>query len=813
MNPAKSPAIRSWVAALGAGLLFAPLAMAGWKNNVPASIIIGQTKLPSASTLYSPSGMAFSPATGKVFVVDGGQHRILRFSSSAALGNGEAAEAVLGQPDFGSTEFGTSATMLNDPGQAVIDAAGNLWVADSGNSRVLRWANADTLASGSPAIQVLGQLNFDSRSGTGLGASRLQDPESLALDPAGRLWVLDRYSHRVVWFETPLTKGNGAAADGVVGQADFDSYAPGTSAQQFRNPFDIAVDGQGRLWVADVDNARVLRFDQPTAQNYPAANGVLGQPDFISTATGSGPAQNSKFFHLTTYGDSLFVFDAGNQRIMRWDGAATKADGAPADGVLGRSSLESNATYPGTAGASIIECSDIQVDPAGRFWAVQWRNERVLRWDQILAKAPLAAADGVIGAPDVDTTPNSSFNPATQPWKPRTGLEDPATGRFFLADSGRVLRYASRVAAENGAAPEAVLGKPSVSEYGYGYGTISGVNLRSTWGLALDSAGQLWVSDPEAHRVVSFAQAATAPTGSPMAVVLGQSSFTASSSGLAADRLDAPKSLAIDASGNLYVADSGNHRVLRFANIAGKTTGSAADAVIGQADFQSASTAADSSLLRRPHGVCSDSEGRLWVADTDHHRIARYDNPLALNPGAAPSGTLGRSGGIAPTSMHQPHSVAVSPSGRLWVLDTGLLRVLRFDQAAAKPWDAPADGVIGAATPSSNTGFGRTRTRFHNPEVLFLDGSGQLWVSDPNNNRTLKFLPPSSARIIHGGLNSYQQFELSFEALDPGSYHIRSSTDLKNWNLETSYQLSTGDIRTWSWPLSGPARFFRVEEP
>ena len=302
---------------LALGLLWAPLALAGWKNNPEAVTILGRAKLPSATTLYAPSGIAVNQASGKVFVVDGGNHRVLRFSSAAAPGNGQAAEAVLGQVDFKSTTFSLSDSLLRDPGKAVVDAAGNLWLSDTGNYRMLRWANADTIPSGSPAVQVLGSSTFTTRD-TPLGASSLYRPGGLAFDASGSLWVADAWNNRVLRYDNPAAKGNGGAADHVVGQQDFVTTTSGLSATQFDEPYDLAIDALGRLWVSDFYNVRILRFDTPSAQILPAANGVLGQPDFVSEASGSGPAQSNRFIHLVVSpGGSLFASDSQNYRLMR----------------------------------------------------------------------------------------------------------------------------------------------------------------------------------------------------------------------------------------------------------------------------------------------------------------------------------------------------------------------------------------------------------------------------------------------------------------------------------------------------------------
>lgn len=784
---------------------------AEWQNYQDASLIIGRKTLPTASTLYMPQTITINPASGKAYVVDCSNNRVLRYSSAAAIGNGQAAEAVFGQPDLTSSEPGLSQTAINAPEDAAVDAAGRLWVSDTENQRVLRWDNADTAASGAAAAQVLGQTTFTNKGGN-LSQTGITRPGGLAVDSLGRLWVVDYFANRVLRYDNPSSKGNGGAADGVIGQPDYTSSGSGTSATQLNYPYDVTVDALGHLWIVEFVNARVLRYDAPASKIQPAANGVLGQANMNTATTGSGPAKLNHPAALTVSSSgSLFVADTSNNRVLRWDNAAAKADGADADGVLGRGGLEANASYSSTGAQTSPSVRGLATDAAGRLWVVDRDLDRVMRWDNAAAKPNGAAADGVIGQASTVATVDAAFNPATMPRSARHGYDDPASGKFFLADQGRVLRYASRAAAEAGTAPEASLGKASMTDYGGG--SASATNLRSTWNLAMDSAGKLWVSDPDGNRVVAFPNAATAATGSALSVVLGQAGVSDTSAALSQTRMNQPRGLSIDKAGNLYVADYGNHRVLRFNNIANKASGAAADAVLGQQDYITASTVANAALMNNPSGVATDAQGHLWVADTAKNRILRYDTPLTAGPLDPASGTLGNGASTTASGMNQPTSLAIGASGSLWVMDNSFNRALRFDNAAAKANGAAADGVIGAPNFTSYLYRCRNRHAFARPEVLFLDGAENLWIGDAENFRVMKFAPRASAVITESGLNAAHKFTFTFHGEADVPYTVESSTDLQNWEEEEVYTLASAGEKTFVNKKTGPRRFFRVVAP
>ena len=164
-------------------------------DGAEADVVIGQ-QAADATNFVHPY-VAVDPATQKVFVGDYRRNRILRFGSAESLSNGATAEAVLGQADFTSIEPGTAADRLSSMQGLWCDTQGRLWVADSGNHRVLRFDGAASLASGAPASGVLGQVNF-LNSAPGTSAGTLRYPNGLVTDALGNLYVADDGNKRVL---------------------------------------------------------------------------------------------------------------------------------------------------------------------------------------------------------------------------------------------------------------------------------------------------------------------------------------------------------------------------------------------------------------------------------------------------------------------------------------------------------------------------------------------------------------------------------------------------------------------------------------
>ena len=212
---------------------------------------------------------------------------------------------------------------MSGPSAVFVDAGGRLWVADTVNSRILRFNSAAAKASGANADGVLGQPNFIS-SNSATARNGMAYPYGLAVDAAGRLWVADMVNNRVLRFNGAATKANGANADGVLGQPDFTSSTNATTRKGMFEPFGVAADSAGFLYVADYANNRILIYKAAAGlPNGSNASYVLGQASFTSNAANynglSAKSLNSPFgLFYDPLSKVLFAADQYNHRVLMY---------------------------------------------------------------------------------------------------------------------------------------------------------------------------------------------------------------------------------------------------------------------------------------------------------------------------------------------------------------------------------------------------------------------------------------------------------------------------------------------------------------
>ena len=260
-------------------------------NGMAANLVIGQpdfvTGTPNLTQngLDGPNGLAFD-GSGNLWVADIANSRILEYVPPFTTHMN--ASLVIGQANFTSNGFATTNSGLTIPEVIAFDGSGNLWVADTFNDRVLKFA--PPFADGMAASLVIGQTDFVS-SGSATTASGLDFPVGIAFDRAGNLWIGDAHNNRVLEYVPAFANGMNASL--VLGQPDLVTAAVNTTQNGFSNPFGFDFDSKGNLAVADVFNNRTMAF-KPPFTTHQLAEGVLGQPDFV-TSTGTTTAVGQRF--------------------------------------------------------------------------------------------------------------------------------------------------------------------------------------------------------------------------------------------------------------------------------------------------------------------------------------------------------------------------------------------------------------------------------------------------------------------------------------------------------------------------------------
>lgn len=328
-----------------------------WGVGADADLVLGQSDFESigasaaATNTSDPQGVCVDPATGKVFVADHFNHRVLRYASAETLLNGAAAEVVLGQSAFLASTPGNTATTMREPFDVAIDADGNLWVADMGNHRVLRFDDAATITTGAAATRVFGQADMTTAT-SGTDADQLNRPSALDFDAAGNLYIADGDNARVLIHLNPAAKTDGADADILLGQAAYGAPSFMTSQQILHYPGGLAVDGNGTLFVSSYATHRILVWENAAALADGAlADRVIGQANFTAMAGGLSQSEFNFPQHLAIDGNGvLFVADKGNHRVLIFKNASALSGEVPADAVLGQPDFETNLATTTAAG-------------------------------------------------------------------------------------------------------------------------------------------------------------------------------------------------------------------------------------------------------------------------------------------------------------------------------------------------------------------------------------------------------------------------------------------------------------------------------
>jgi len=320
------------------------------------SNFMANTAVTNSTGMNGAAGVAIN-STGPAWVTDQTNNRVLEFTRGQGYTNHEAASVVLGQQDFTQSAPGATAIGLNTPEGILVDHSGNVWVADWGNNRVLEFVKGGGFTDGQPAAVVLGQPDFI-HNAPATTATGMNGPNGVALDKSGNLWVADSGNNRVLEFMPPFT--NGEAASLVLGQPDFVSNTAATTSTGMNGPNSIALDQPGNLWVADFGNNRVLEFQVPASATSLSCNPVSFSSGSASlcTAKVTGNAPTGTVKLSQTGGSGSVTFPSGSTCSLSTGGSCSVTVMGSAEGSVNLQATyggdSDNAASSGTTSVNVL---------------------------------------------------------------------------------------------------------------------------------------------------------------------------------------------------------------------------------------------------------------------------------------------------------------------------------------------------------------------------------------------------------------------------------------------------------------------------
>jgi uncharacterized protein (TIGR03437 family) len=741
--------------------------------------------------LNQPIGIALDNSVSPpiVYIADTGNNRVLAYHYATQLTAGAPADLILGQPDrFTNLPQGPNGASLTTgfrtPSGLAVDSAGNLYVADSGDNRILRYPKPFAQPAGYqfPDL-IIGQTSFATSAGNsgGVKATTLEltggpffPHTGLAFDSAGNLWVTDTGNNLVLRFPVAVLvpNQNDPAADTVIGQVDLVSSVGATTRTTKSGlsfPTSVAFDSAGNMLVADA-LARVVVYPPGSTTNATASR-ILGVA--VPTSTQPTPPAVSAInvasvSSAIAAGNSIVVVDTGNHRVLVYPAVSTwppeSTQFSPSAGsVIGQSTFSASmANQGGPTSATTLSSPVDVVSSASELFVTDSGNNRVMVYPSGIS-GPSATASRVIGQLDFPyAAPNlvigEEFYTAGSSGSPSGSaiLDLSATPpHLYVADTlnNRVLGFNDFTHLLNGKTADLVIGQPDLFHTTVNYPsnvatTLNAQGLNSPSSLAVDSAGNLYVADTLNGRILRFpAPFASGTTNLETAdLVIGQADFVSSVPDPTALTMGAPTSLAFTMdganasmanSGYLVAADAIQNRVLFFAKPF--SNGMSAAKVLGQPDFTSSSASAATTGLAAPRGVAVDPLDRILVADTGNSRVEIFSAAQTLSNDPAPSFIL-------TNGLNGPFSIGMTQSGEFWVADPSQNQLLHFASIDNLPIDNyTSDTALSAVGPRS----------------AFVDPYNNLLVAD-GINRILYFAPAL------GVVNAANY--ISGRALAPGAF-------------------------------------------
>lgn len=645
-----------------------------------------------------------------IYVADG--YYIREIISSSGL------TQQLGDTANGLRIFPQSSTLTG----IAIDQLGNYYLGDQGDNKIKKVAYQTTAAT-----TVAGSGNSGFVNGTASQAE-FNDPEGLAIDNFGNLYVGDNQNNRIRKI-APNGQVSTLAGNGIAGFAD------GTAATaQFNGLYGLCLDAAGTIYIADSNNNCIRKINttgivSTVAGNHLAAGDIDGTGTAARLAHPSGIAINSL--------GHLFVTDAANNKIKKitndfYSISPALPEGLLFDGTTGSISGAAVVVIPKTvftitasnASGSSSFSIEITVNNSPPPAILYPTPQIFVKGQTINPLVPNNMGGGVYQEITVTTVAgnqlagdldgigtNAKFN------YPNGIAIDPA-GNLYIADTGN-----NKIKKVSPTGMVATLAG-GINSWGDGTGAVAGI--AQVYGIVADRFGTVYITDLSLIRKITPAGVVTTIAGN--------------NSGSDVDGIGTNASfgtimgIAIDPSGNLYVTDASNNKIKKMtpagvvSTLAGSGTPGFADGKGGAASFN------------YPRGIATDILGNIYVGDEQNHKIRKI-TPNGQVTTLAGSGVAGFMDGTSATAKFSyPTGLCVDVSGNVFVADSNNDRVRKISPSGIVSTVIGATNYNGGKSYIGDVDGSGTIARFSYPSGIVTDAYGNFFVADAGNHKIKKII-------------------------------------------------------------------------
>lgn len=661
----------------------------------------------SAARFSFPIGIAVD-ASGTAYVADRGNHVIRRITADGTVTTIAGASGIAGSQD------GTASNArFNHPSGIAIGADGVLYVADTYNHTVRSIAVNGTVTTVAGLAGTAGTAD-----GTG-STARFTFPYGIDVDPSGNIFLADTSNH-IIRKITP-----GRVVTTVAGVSRLSGSTDGFGSQaRFNDPFDVAVGPGGFLYVADTENHSIRKISPEghvtTMAGIPenASNGSPGSKD----GTGTDARFNLPWSVDVDDAGNVFVADTWNHLIRKITPALVVTT------IAGRAETLGNIDGVGVA-ARFHAPSGIAVQGDGTLFVADRYNHAVRTISAASSVRTLAGSVPQWGTINAKGTAARFFFPE--------GIAFDPAGNLYIAESSHAIR---KVAPDGTVTTFA----GSLNTAGSNDGSVLAARFRSPYGVAADAFGNIFVADTDNHTIRKI-------SGGAVTTLAGAAGVAADSTGAGAQaRFDSPFGVAADQLGNVYVADTYNHRIKQIdaagvvSNFAGSGSAGSQDGVGTGASF------------RYPTSLALDAARNIYVADWGNHTIRKITQSGQVTTIAGLAQTDGNADGSGSAArFDHPSGIAARGDGTLFVADSDNHTLRRISPAGV------VTTVAGLAETPGNVDGAGSLARFFLPDGIAVDSSGRVAVADTYNH---------AVRLGTAALPSVVSFTATPQALQkPGS--------------------------------------------